>query len=326
MSTNSLKIYDNMYVFPEEYTYINYLGKGTSGVVFLIQHNESKKFYAYKCTRYTDDCNTNERIKQRKQRAFSEFQCISDCDFFAIVKHHYTYDGILQNNLNNSCYSNNNNNNNSNSNSNNDMHNKSNSNSNSNSNNNSNNRINSNSTLKLLKKCNNFSISGLGSKSSTEIIFVDDNQQKKYNDDIYDDKFIGIIMDYINDDLKRNIKYFQNINKHFDFKNIEFMFVELMLSIYYIHKKNICHRDLKPGNIFIDEYGILKLGDFGFSKIMKSKKMNEYLGTPYYLAPEIWLKKEYDLSCDVYSLGIILYELLTLEKPFKGGEYGKIKK
>ena len=78
------------------------------------------------------------------------------------------------------------------------------------------------------------------------------------------------------------------------------------------------YRDLKPENILLDEKGHVKLTDFGLSKILEteSDKAFTICGTPQYLAPEVLLKKGYDKSVDWWSLGCVMYEMLTGKLPF----------
>lgn len=84
-------------------------------------------------------------------------------------------------------------------------------------------------------------------------------------------------------------------------------------------ERNIIHRDIKPGNIFIDDAGNYKLGDFGISKIMQfsDSTMTQRSGTPNYMAPEVVKGQKYDFRADMYSLGMVLYLLLNeLKQPF----------
>lgn len=86
-----------------------------------------------------------------------------------------------------------------------------------------------------------------------------------------------------------------------------------------MHRKNILHRDIKTHNIFITKNDILKIGDFGISKMMDtlSPKLMTTCGTPYFMSPEVCSGKPYDSKADVWSIGVILYELITLRKPFE---------
>ncbi|KAJ4298691.1 G2-specific serine/threonine protein kinase [Collariella sp. IMI 366227] len=77
------------------------------------------------------------------------------------------------------------------------------------------------------------------------------------------------------------------------------------------------HRDLKPENVFLGEDNSVKLGDFGLSKVMQSHDFaSTYVGTPFYMSPEICAAEKYTLKSDIWSLGCIIYELCTREPPF----------
>lgn len=79
----------------------------------------------------------------------------------------------------------------------------------------------------------------------------------------------------------------------------------------------ILHRDLKPENVFLDGDKSVKLGDFGLSKIMQSHDFaSTYVGTPFYMSPEICAAERYTLKSDIWAVGCILYELCTKEPPF----------
>ncbi|KAF4620160.1 hypothetical protein G7Y89_g14660 [Cudoniella acicularis] len=79
----------------------------------------------------------------------------------------------------------------------------------------------------------------------------------------------------------------------------------------------ILHRDLKPENVFLGEDNSVKLGDFGLSKMMQSHDFaSTYVGTPFYMSPEICNAERYTLKSDIWSLGCIIYELCSREPPF----------
>ncbi|KAK8892813.1 hypothetical protein M9Y10_030061 [Tritrichomonas musculus] len=100
----------------------------------------------------------------------------------------------------------------------------------------------------------------------------------------------------------------------------------------YLHAHNIIHRDLKPANILMDDFLFPKIADFGLSKIKYQNPSDDATqstiavkGTPIYMPPEVWSCAEYTTSCDVYSYGIIVYEIITNNDPFKGFNSDQIK-
>ena len=90
-----------------------------------------------------------------------------------------------------------------------------------------------------------------------------------------------------------------------------------------VHQKHVLHRDLKPGNIMLRKNDSIALIDFGLAKRVKLETAitdkGEIFGTPYYMSPEQGHGGEVDERSDVYSLGVIFFELLTGDKPYKGG-------
>jgi len=76
-------------------------------------------------------------------------------------------------------------------------------------------------------------------------------------------------------------------------------------------KKKVIHRDIKPQNIFVSEEGTYKLGDFGIAKTAEQMATGTKTGTFKYMAPEVYNNRPYDASCDVYSLGLVLYWMLN---------------
>ncbi|KAJ7043564.1 kinase-like domain-containing protein [Mycena alexandri] len=82
-------------------------------------------------------------------------------------------------------------------------------------------------------------------------------------------------------------------------------------------RAQILHRDLKPDNVFLDDSNTVKLGDFGLSKALSQATFaNTYVGTPYYMSPELMQEKAYDSKSDIWSLGCLIYELCALKPPF----------
>uniref|UniRef100_A0A8C2WVU2 cGMP-dependent protein kinase n=1 Tax=Cyclopterus lumpus TaxID=8103 RepID=A0A8C2WVU2_CYCLU len=93
----------------------------------------------------------------------------------------------------------------------------------------------------------------------------------------------------------------------------------------YLHTMGIVYRDLKPENLLLDAEGYVKMADFGFAKkIGLGKKTWTFCGTPEYVAPEVIMNKGHDFGADCWSLGILIFELLTGNPPFTGSDPIKI--
>ncbi|XP_044169608.1 serine/threonine-protein kinase Nek9-like [Acropora millepora] len=95
-------------------------------------------------------------------------------------------------------------------------------------------------------------------------------------------------------------------------------FFQICSGMSHIHDCDIVHRDIKTLNILLTKSGLVKLGDFGIATILKgSKDMAEsVVGTPYYMSPEIIQGQRYNQKSDMWALGCVLYEMLTLKKVF----------
>ncbi|XP_036233280.2 serine/threonine-protein kinase Nek8 isoform X1 [Bactrocera oleae] len=112
---------------------------------------------------------------------------------------------------------------------------------------------------------------------------------------------------------------------YFPERYIVAVFEQISSAINYMHSENILHRDLKTANVFLNKRGIVKIGDFGISKIMNTKVLAQtVLGTPYYFSPEMCEGKEYDHKSDIWALGCILGEMCCLKKSFAASNLSQL--
>jgi serine/threonine protein kinase len=91
---------------------------------------------------------------------------------------------------------------------------------------------------------------------------------------------------------------------------------QIVEGILYIHKKGIVHRDIKPENILMMK-GVPKITDLGLAQVMRSSGVSGKSGTPFYEAPEVLFEEKYGQAADIWSLGIVLLELLLGQRIFK---------
>lgn len=116
-----------------------------------------------------------------------------------------------------------------------------------------------------------------------------------------------------------NLFNFIRKNKNLSENQKVTIFEKVCLAIEYIHSQNIIHRDIKPENILINDDFEIKVCDFGWAVALNANEIrNTFCGTYEYMAPEIYKNKSYDNKVDIWSLGILMYELLHGYSPFKG--------
>jgi serine/threonine protein kinase len=126
-----------------------------------------------------------------------------------------------------------------------------------------------------------------------------------------------IAMEYIEG---KNIKMLLGEKTKFPFDQVCEIVAEVADALDYAHRKGIIHRDVKPANIIITTDGKVKITDFGIAKIASSNltTTGQFLGTPNYMSPEQVSGSPVDGRSDLFSLGVVLYEMLTSRKPFQG--------
>jgi serine/threonine protein kinase len=135
----------------------------------------------------------------------------------------------------------------------------------------------------------------------------------KLYDKIYTEKHIFLIMELCDSDLNKYIT-----EKELTEKDIKEIMKQIIEVLKYIMDNNIVHRDLKPHNILINNDKKIKLADFGFAREFKETLISETIcGSPLYMAPEILNHENYNIKSDLWSLGIILYQMIMKDYPYK---------
>lgn len=126
-----------------------------------------------------------------------------------------------------------------------------------------------------------------------------------------------IIMEYCKGgDLACLLKKHTQNNQYLQESKVLNLFFQVCLALDYLHQKGIVHRDIKSSNVYLTQEGVVKLGDFGVSKVLQGSTTATQIGTPYYMSPEVCQNSPYDYKSDVWSLGVLLYEMCSLKFPF----------
>ena len=104
----------------------------------------------------------------------------------------------------------------------------------------------------------------------------------------------------------------------FDEETLKFIAFQVLSGLKYCHLNKVIHRDLKPENIFVNNNGYIKIGDFGDARMLvnDNEKTNKFCGSYNYFSPERIDEQEYDTKSDIWSFGVILFQLATSEHPF----------
>ena len=143
------------------------------------------------------------------------------------------------------------------------------------------------------------------------------------------DKSLCIVMEYADrGDLYQKIVEFKRIGCLIEETDVWRIFIQMTRGLKALHDLQILHRDLKSANIFLFSDGSAKIGDCNVSKVVYKGLGYTQTGTPYYASPEVWNDDPYDNKSDIWSLGCVTYEMLTLHPPFRAesmeGLYQKV--
>ncbi|EGD83087.1 NEK protein kinase [Salpingoeca rosetta] len=136
-------------------------------------------------------------------------------------------------------------------------------------------------------------------------------------------------MEYVDGiDLGQLLKKHKTNNDRFSQATVMRWFSQLCYAVEYVHSHNIIHRDIKPTNCFLElDQDIVKLGDFGLSQHIPwyHPRSTGFVGTPYYMSPDVLNGLDYTAKADVWSLAVLLYEMLTLHRPFRAENLDQLK-
>ncbi|MCW7539824.1 serine/threonine protein kinase [Aquabacterium sp. A7-Y] len=126
-----------------------------------------------------------------------------------------------------------------------------------------------------------------------------------------------IAMEYVEG---HSVAHYLGRKIRFPEQDILSIMVQLLTALDHAHEQGVWHRDIKPGNLIITRHGKLKIADFGIARVDAGglTQLNAIVGTPGYMAPEQYTAEKIDHRVDIWSSGVLLYQLLTGQLPFNG--------
>jgi serine/threonine protein kinase len=139
-----------------------------------------------------------------------------------------------------------------------------------------------------------------------------------------------IVMEFVKG---KELKSYFDAHERFDLQTIIRLMMELLDALHLAHEEGIVHRDIKPANVLVDSAMRAKLTDFGVARVSQPEggeqaeatRVGAMVGTPAYMSPEQVQGQKIDRRADIFSAGILFYELLTGKKPFEGTQWGLAK-
>ena len=137
-----------------------------------------------------------------------------------------------------------------------------------------------------------------------------------------DKEFLYLVIDLL---PGGDLRYHISIHKKFSEEQTRFFICGIILALEYIHSKGVIHRDIKPENLVLDDKGYVRLTDFGIAKKNMEDNSSETSGTPGYMSPEVINSKNHSFPADSFALGVIGYEFMRGERPYKGKNRREIK-
>ncbi|MHB8277103.1 MAG: FHA domain-containing serine/threonine-protein kinase [Candidatus Humimicrobiaceae bacterium] len=146
--------------------------------------------------------------------------------------------------------------------------------------------------------------------------FSHPNIVKVYSYGIYENKYY-LIMEFVDG---KDLSFYIRNNKNTSIKDVLSFAYQIASALSFAHKNKVIHRDIKPQNIILDKSGKVKITDFGIAKINVPQAITvegeRVMGTTYYMSPEQIKGEPVDLKTDIYSMGILFYEMITGKNPY----------
>jgi eukaryotic-like serine/threonine-protein kinase len=133
-----------------------------------------------------------------------------------------------------------------------------------------------------------------------------------------DEAFAYIVMEYVRG---HSLAHYLRKTERLPRQDALCLMVQLLEALHYAHEAGVVHRDIKPANLMVDTDGWLKITDFGIARTAEAgnaTKTNALVGTPGYMAPELYVGGAFDRRVDIFSAGVLLYQMLAGHKPFSG--------
>lgn len=123
-----------------------------------------------------------------------------------------------------------------------------------------------------------------------------------------------------------SLKELLNANKSFSVRAVRNIGRQLLTGLQYAHDHGVIHRDIKPENILLTKEGRIKIMDFGIARVESSNltSVGTFMGTPAYMAPELFADQEADARSDLFAFGVVLYQIITGSRPFVGSTMSAI--
>ncbi|XP_063229975.1 serine/threonine-protein kinase Nek8-like [Bacillus rossius redtenbacheri] len=141
----------------------------------------------------------------------------------------------------------------------------------------------------------------------------------RYLDSFHEDSVFSIVMEFASGGTLQEF-IARRDGRLLPQKSVLHLFCQAVLAVQHVHSHRILHRDLKTANIFLTggPACVVKVGDFGISKVLSSRSSaSTVVGTPCYMSPELCQGQHYNAKSDIWALGCVLYEMLTLRKAFQ---------